>query len=193
MKLIVGLGNPGRKYAFTRHNIGFMVVEKLAGESCVEFRNNRRFKARTTEGLVKGENCYLAMPQAFMNLSGHSVRSIVNWLKIGLSEMLLIVDDIALPFGEVRIRPKGSDGGHKGLYSVIACLGTGEFPRMRVGIMGRKNIKDCSGYVLERFTKKEERLLPDILRRSSSACECWAKEGISAAMNQYNLKIRGGG
>lgn len=188
MKLIVGLGNPGKEYSITRHNIGFMVVEQLAKENGIKFKSSRRFKAITGEGLIEKENCYLAMPQTFMNLSGHSVRSIVNWLKIGLDDILLIVDDIALPFGTIRIRPKGSDAGHKGLRSVITCLGANEFSRMRVGIMGTGNMKDCSIYVLSGFTKREQKGLSDILKRSSLACECWAKEGVDATMNRYNSR-----
>ena len=186
MKLIVGLGNPGKQYNLTRHNLGFMVVEELARLNNIKFRINRRFKSFTGEGLIGGETCYLAKPQQFMNLSGHPVRLIVNWLKIDLSGILLIVDDIALPFGEVRIRPKGSDGGHKGLRSAIDCLGVGEFSRMRIGIMGRKIVKDYSGYVLNKFTKIEQKALPDILKRSSGACECWVRDGIVSAMNRFN-------
>ena len=188
MKLIVGLGNPGKEYDLTRHNAGFMVVEELARESGIEFKKNRRFKALTAEGLIGSERCYLAMPQTFMNLSGHSARSIINWLKSEIDDILLVIDDVALPFGDIRIRPKGSDAGHKGLRSVIACLGTSEFSRMRIGIMGRDVIKDCSDYVLSGFTKKEQKLLPDILGRASRACECWVKEGVTTAMNKYNSR-----
>ncbi|NQT75303.1 MAG: aminoacyl-tRNA hydrolase [Candidatus Omnitrophica bacterium] len=186
MKLIVGLGNPGRQYNLTRHNAGFMVIEKLARLGNIRLKSNRRFKALTGEGLIGEESCCVAMPQTFMNLSGHSVRSIVNWLKIDLSDVLLIVDDIALPFGTIRVRPKGSDAGHKGVRSAIDCLGTNEFPRMRIGIMGRKAIRDCSRYVLGRFTKAEQKALPGILDRISEACECWITEGVTAAMNRYN-------
>ncbi|MDP8230417.1 MAG: aminoacyl-tRNA hydrolase [Candidatus Gorgyraea atricola] len=186
MKLIVGLGNPGDKYALTRHNIGFLILEEFAGQNDIRFKSNRRFKALTGEGAVGKENVILAMPQTFMNLSGHSVRSMANWLKINLSDILLVVDDIALEFGALRIRPKGSSGGHKGLGSTIDVLGTNEFSRMRIGIMGRKGIKDCSKYVLSMFTKKERTLLPDILKRSSRACECWARQGVDTAMNKYN-------
>ncbi len=186
MKLIVGLGNPGRQYNLTRHNVGFMVIEKLARLGNTRLKSNRGFKALTGEGLIGEEGCCIAMPQTFMNLSGHSVRSIVNWLKIDLSDVLLIVDDIALPFGTIRIRPKGSDAGHKGVRSVIDCLGTNEFSRMRIGIMGRKDIRDCSRYVLGRFTKSEQKALPGILDRISEACECWIMEGVAAAMNRYN-------
>lgn len=189
MKLIVGLGNPGDKYALTRHNIGFLVLEEFAGQNNIRFKSNKRFKALTGEGGVGKETIVLAMPQTFMNLSGHSVCSMANWLKINLSDILLIVDDIALEFGALRIRPKGSSGGHKGLGSTIDVLGTNEFSRMRIGIMGRKAIKDCSKYVLSMFTKKERALLPDILKRSSEACECWARQGVGAAMNRYNRKV----
>jgi len=189
MKLIVGLGNPGREYSLTRHNIGFMVLEKLAGGNSARFRPNRRFKALTGEAVIEKQSCYLAMPQTFMNVSGNSVRSIVNWLKVGLNEILLVVDDIALPFGEIRIRPKGSDAGHKGVRSVIDCLGTNQFSRMRIGILNRNNIKDYSRYVLSGFTKREQKKLPDILRCSSQACECWVREGVEKAMNRYNRKI----
>ena len=188
MKLIIGLGNPGEEYSATRHNVGFMITEELAAESKIKFKRNKRFKALTAEGLIGGERCYVAMPQTFMNLSGHSVRSIVNWLKIDLDDILLIVDDIALPFGNIRIRPKGSGAGHKGVRSAIDCLGTNEFSRMRIGIMGRGTIRDCSKYVLSRFTKREAKLLPDILRRSSQACECWVMEGVGVAMNKYNSR-----
>lgn len=188
MKLIVGLGNHGGEYSFTRHNLGFMVVEEVASINSIKFRFNQRFKALTAEGLIGEESCYLAMPHTLMNLSGHSVRLIVNWLKIRSDEILLIIDDIALPFGEIRIRPKGSDAGHKGLRSVIDCLGTDKFSRMRIGIIGRKIVRDRSRYVLNRFTKTEQRLLPEILERASLACECWAREDVNTAMNRYNSK-----
>lgn len=188
MKLIVGLGNPGREYNLTRHNVGFMVVEELARLHSINFRLNKRFKALTAEGLIGGERSYLAMPQTLMNLSGHSVCLIVNWLKIELSEILLIVDDIALLFGDTRIRSKGTDAGHKGLRSVIDCLGTNEFTRMRIGIMGSRIVKNRSRYVLDNFTKKEQKALPEILQRSSQACECWVREGVNAAMNRYNKR-----
>lgn len=194
MKLIVGLGNPGGEYSLTRHNLGFMVVEVVSRLNGLKFRSNRRFKTFTAEGLIGNEACYLAKPQTYVNLSGHSVRSIVKWLHITLDEILIVIDDISLPFGEVRIRPKGSDAGHKGLRSIIDCLGANEFSRMRIGILGREkeNIKDLSAYVLDRFTKKEQKVLPDILKRSSEACECWVKEGVKIAMNRYNSKIDGG-
>ncbi|MBU3911722.1 MAG: aminoacyl-tRNA hydrolase [Candidatus Omnitrophica bacterium] len=188
MKLIIGLGNPGKEYIDTRHNLGFMVIEELAKKHKVGLRQRRRFKALAGEGVVEGDSCYIAMPQTYMNLSGHSVRSIVKWLNIELKDMLLVMDDIALPLGGIRIRTKGSDAGHKGLRSVIDCLASSEFSRLRVGIMNAEAVGDLSAYVLDRLTKKEAKLLPEILERATSACECWIKEGVGAAMNRYNFK-----
>ncbi len=186
MKLIVGLGHPGKPYKSTRHNMGFMVIEKLARLGNIRLKSSRRFKALTGEGLIGEERSYVAMPQTFMNLSGHSVRSFINWLKIELGDILLIVDEVALPFGKIRIRTKGTNAGHKGLRSTIDCLGTNEFSRMRIGIMGRRAVKDYSRYVLSGFTKKEQKALPDILDRASQACECWIREGVNTTMNRYN-------
>lgn len=186
MKLIVGLGNPGEEYSRTRHNVGFMVIRELAALNDIKLKLNRRFKAVTGEGIVKGENCYLAMPQTFMNLSGHPVRQIIKWLKLDLSDLLVILDDMALVFGTIRIKAKGSDAGHKGMRSLIDCLGASDFPRIRVGILGRKNIGDYSRYVLNRFSRKEQKVLPEILSRASEASACWVKEGVEAAMNKYN-------
>ena len=189
MKLIIGLGNPGAEYALTRHNIGFLVLEKFARANSIKFRINRRFNAFTGEGIIGRERVFLAMPQTFMNLSGNSARPILSWLKIEPGAMFVVMDDIALSFGAIRIRPKGSGGGHKGLNSIIDSISTQEFPRMRIGILGRKNIKDLSGYVLDRFTKAEQKILPDILDSATQACECWIKEGVHTAMNRYNQKV----
>lgn len=190
MKLIIGLGNPGKEYNCTRHNLGFMVLAELAERHHIALKQRRRFKAISGEGIIEGHNCYIAMPQTYMNLSGHSVRSIVKWLNIELKDMLLVVDDVALPLGDIRMRPKGSDAGHKGLRSVMDCLASDEFPRLRVGIMSKKGVADLSVYVLDRLTKKEQKVLPEILKRAASACESWVKEGINAAMNQYNKSSR---
>ncbi|MFH1479518.1 MAG: aminoacyl-tRNA hydrolase [Candidatus Omnitrophota bacterium] len=193
MKLIVGLGNPGKEYAVTRHNAGFMVLDELARQNNIRFKNKIRFKASAGEGIIEGENCYLVKPQTFMNLSGNSVRSVINWLSLDLKDLLVVVDDIALLFRDIKIKAKGSDAGHKGTRSVITCLGSNDFSRMRIGIRGREDISDTSSYVLNSFTKKEKEDIPGILSRASLACECWIKEGIDNAMNKYNIKnqIRG--
>lgn len=186
MKLIVGLGNPGDEYRLTRHNIGFLALEEFASFNNIKFKTNKRFNALVGEGLAGKEKILVAMPQTFMNLSGISVRAMLDWLKIGAGDMFVVVDDIALPFGAIRIRPKGSSGGHKGLNSIINSISAQGFPRMRIGILGRKNIRDLSSYVLARFNRTEQKNLPRILDAASQACGCWIKEGVDAAMNQYN-------
>lgn len=186
MKLIVGLGNPGEEYALTRHNMGFLVLEEFARRNGLKFKIHKRFNALISEGIIDGEKILLAMPQTFMNLSGNSVRPILGWLKIETSSMFVVMDDIALPLGAVRIRPKGSSGGHNGLNSIIDSIGTQEFPRMRLGILGKRDVKNLSDYVLRRFTKLEQKYLQEILKRSVEACECWIKEGIDATMNKFN-------
>ncbi len=189
MKLIVGLGNPGAEYALTRHNIGFLVLERFARINNIKFKINKRFNALTGEGAIGKEKTFLAMPQTFMNLSGHSVRAVLNWLKIDAYGMFVIVDDIALPFSTIRIRPKGSSGGHNGLNSIIDSISSQEFPRMRLGILGRKNIKNFSNYVLDRFTKTEQKNLPEILDRATQACGCWVRDGVEATMNRFNTNV----
>lgn len=191
MKLLIGLGNPGGQYSLTRHNIGFLAVEEFAERHNIKLKRQRKFNALAGEGIFGNDRVYILMPQTYMNMSGNPVRGVLNWLRIKFENILVMVDDVALPFGAIRIRPKGSDGGHKGLRSITECLATNEFPRMRVGIMGRKNIKDVSAYVLAPFTKAEQKLLPDIIERAAFACECWIEEGIARAMSQFNLKDGG--
>jgi peptidyl-tRNA hydrolase, PTH1 family len=186
VKLIIGLGNPGAEYNLTRHNMGFLVLEEFARANNIKFRFNKRFNALVSEGIIGGEKIILAMPQTFMNLSGSSVRPMLSWLKTQADDMFVVMDDIALPFGAIRIKIKGSSGGHNGLNSIIDSIGTQEFSRMRLGILGRKNVRDLSSYVLDRFTRLEQKNLPGILDSASQACECWVKEGTSAAMNKFN-------
>ena len=186
MKLIIGLGNPGAEYVLTRHNAGFLVLENFARANNIKFKINKRFNALVGEGVIGREKTFLAMPQTFMNLSGNSVRTILNWLKIETDNMFVVVDDIALPFGAIRIKTKGSSGGHNGLNSIIDSISTHEFSRMRLGILGRKNIKVLSNYVLDKFTKAEQKSLPDILDSASQACEYWIGQGVNAAMNKFN-------
>ena len=186
MKLIVGLGNPGDEYKLTRHNMGFLVLEEFARANDMKFKINRRFKALVSEGIIGREKAFLTMPQTFMNLSGNSVRSMLSWLKTETGDMFVVMDDIALPFGAIRIKPKGSSGGHNGLNSIIDSIATRDFSRMRIGILGRKNVRDFSSYVLDRFTKAEQKNLPEILKTASQACECWIREGVNTAMNRYN-------
>lgn len=183
MKIIVGLGNPGRDYAVTRHNLGFMVVDEIARRYSAEERRPR-FRAHLAEFFVDGEKVILVKPQTYMNLSGTSVREAISWYKVSPSDALVVVDDIDLPFGATRMRAKGGSGGHNGLKSIISDIGTDAFPRLRVGI-GR-GYGDASRQVLSRFNREEERILPELVATSADCAMLWLREGILAAMNSCN-------
>ena len=183
MKIVVGLGNPGREYAATRHNLGFMVVDELARRLSAGDRRSR-FRSLVSEAFDSGQKVALVKPQTFMNLSGSAVREVVHWYKTPLTELLVVVDDLDLPFGAVRLRGGGGSGGHNGLKSIIAELGTEEFSRMRVGI-GR-GPGHATRQVLTRFSPEEERLLPDLIRNSADCVLEWERMGIINAMNRCN-------
>ena len=183
MKIVVGLGNPGREYAATRHNLGFMVVDELARRLSAGDRRSR-FRSLVSEAFDSGQKVALVKPQTFMNLSGSAVREVVHWYKTPLTELLVVVDDLDLPFGAVRLRGSGGSGGHNGLKSIIAELGTEEFSRMRVGI-GR-GPGHATRQVLTRFSPEEERLLPDLIRNSADCVLEWEHMGITNAMNRCN-------
>ncbi|MDI3341019.1 MAG: aminoacyl-tRNA hydrolase [Sphaerobacter sp.] len=182
--LIVGLGNPGPRYAATRHNIGFMVVDELArrfppGET------RRRFDSELIETTGPRGRVVLLKPQTYMNLSGNAVAPTARWYRVPLDRILIIYDDLDLPFGRIRLRPGGSSAGHNGLASVLQMLGTERVPRLRVGI-GRPANGNTVGYVLSRFRPEEERRLPDIIALAADAALAWYQDGIDAAMNMYN-------
>jgi peptidyl-tRNA hydrolase, PTH1 family len=183
VKIVVGLGNPGRDYAATRHNLGFMVVDELARRHAAGERRNR-FRADLVEVFDGGEKVVLLKPQTYMNLSGSAVREAVNWYKTPLSDVLVVVDDIDLPFGSLRLRARGGSGGHNGLKSIIAELGVDEFPRMRIGI-GR-GPGHATRQVLSRFTSEEERVLPSVVEAAADCVLEWERQGIIAAMNRCN-------
>jgi peptidyl-tRNA hydrolase, PTH1 family len=183
VKIIVGLGNPGREYAATRHNLGFMVVDELAHRLAATERRNR-FRSDLVEAIDAREKIVLLKPRTYMNLSGSAVREAINWYKVPLDDLLVVVDDIDLPFGSIRLRAKGGSGGHNGLKSIIAELGFDTFSRMRIGI-GR-GPGHATRQVLTRFTSDEERVLPAVL---GAAAECvleWERQGIISAMNRCN-------
>lgn len=185
MKMIVGLGNPGRQYAATRHNIGFMVVEEIARRYTIVDRRTR-FRAELAEIFIGGEKVILLKPQTYMNLSGISVREAVRWYKLSLDDVLVVVDDIELPFGTIRLRSGGSSGGHNGLKSIFAEAGSQDVPRERIGV-GRGG-RDASRQVLSRFTSEEERELPDLIGAAADCALEWRSAGIVAAMNRCNRK-----
>jgi PTH1 family peptidyl-tRNA hydrolase len=183
VKIVVGLGNPGREYAATRHNLGFMVVDELAGRlAAVERRT--RFRSDLVEAVDGAEKVVLLKPRTYMNLSGSAVREAVNWYKTPLDDLLVVVDDIDLPFGSIRLRSKGGSGGHNGLKSIIAELGQETFSRMRIGI-GR-GPGHATRQVLTRFTSDEERVLPAVLAAAADCVLEWERHGIISAMNRCN-------
>ena len=185
MKIIVGLGNPGRQYARTRHNVGFVVLDKIASIHCFTF-SQKRFKAETATGRIGDNEVILAKPQTFMNMSGEAVGQILRYYKRRLSELLVVYDDIDLPFGSLRLRAQGGSGGHKGMKSIIAHLGGGEFPRLRIGAGGERQPADLSEYVLSRFTAAERVELDAIIRRACDVVEAAVTGPFDGAMNMFN-------
>ena len=189
MYIIVGLGNPERKYAATRHNIGFDAITRLCDDYNISL-NSKEHKAICGKGFIEGEKVLLAQPQTYMNLSGESVRSLVDFYKIDPEEELIVIyDDINLDVGRLRIRRKGSAGGHNGIKSLIAHLGTDNFKRVRIGVGNKPPEWDLADYVLGRFPKEEEPEIRKALGYAADACRLIMQEGISAAMNEYNGKV----
>ncbi|MDF9407717.1 aminoacyl-tRNA hydrolase [Pelotomaculum isophthalicicum JI] len=188
MKLIVGLGNPGSEYAKTRHNIGFMVVDRLAPVLGVTV-GKKLFKALVGQGQINGERVVLAKPQTYMNLSGDAVGALLNWFKLTASDLLVIYDDLDLRCGKLRLRPGGGSGGHRGMQSIIRAIGTDSFPRVRVGI-GRPPEPgyETIDYVLGHFSDEEAAVLEEALGLASDAAICAVREGIEPAMNLFNRR-----
>ena len=184
MKLIVGLGNPGRDYEHTRHNVGFQVAEELARRYRVALKNQAKWKARAVKIPDIGDGVLVAEPTTFMNLSGWAVREIASFYRLAASDLLIVYDDADLPLGRLRLRANGSAGGHNGLKSIIQELGTIEFPRLRIGV-GRQ-AGELKNHVLGRFDSDEKPQIDEAVKRAADAAEVFARENIVAAMNQYN-------
>lgn len=185
MKIVVGLGNPGREYAATRHNLGFMVADSLFAQlSGTPLR--ARFRSELAEAVDGGEKVIFVKPQTYMNLSGAAVREVAHWYRVPPEDVLIVLDDLDLPFGAIRLRPSGSAGGHNGLGSIIEQLGTVEIPRLRIGI-GRSQAA-ARAQVLSRFAPGEAEALPEIVRRAVDCTLVWLREGMISAMNQCNQK-----
>jgi PTH1 family peptidyl-tRNA hydrolase len=184
LKLIVGLGNPGRDYEHTRHNVGFQVTEELARRYRVTLKNHAKWKARAVKIPDIGDGVLLAEPTTFMNLSGWAVRELATFHKLAPSDLLIIYDDADLPLGRLRLRPGGSAGGHNGLKSIIQELATSEFPRLRVGV-GRQE-GELRNHVLGRFDADEKPQIDRAVQRAADAAEVFVRESILAAMNKYN-------
>lgn len=185
MFIIVGLGNPGMQYAGTRHNIGFDTITRLSDDHGIAM-NMKKHKALCGKGVIAGQKVLLAMPQTYMNNSGESVRELVDFYKTGPEELVIIYDDISLDVGQLRIRAKGSAGGHNGIKSIIQYLGTESFFRIRVGVGEKPQGWDLADYVLGRFKREEEPTVREALGEAAAACECMMTDGIQAAMNRFN-------
>jgi len=184
MKIIVGLGNPGRDYKNTRHNIGFMVLEELASRYPVE-KQESRFDAIIGHIRIGSEKVLLVKPLTYMNLSGRAVQPVMHWYKLELDDLMVVYDDMDLPAANLRIRAKGGAGGHKGMASISERLASKDFARMRVGI-GRPEIGETVGWVLGRFSQEEQEEMQVVVKKAADALEKWVKTGINEAMNAYN-------
>lgn len=186
MYIIAGLGNPGRQYAGTRHNMGFNVVTRIADDYKMQI-TIKEHKALCAKGFIGGKKVLLALPQTYMNLSGESIRELVNYYMIDPeTELMVIYDDISMDVGRIRMRAKGSAGGHNGIKNIIAELGTDVFPRMKVGVGEKPKGWDLADYVLGRFSDEENEVMRRMLAKGSDACRDFILYGIQEAMNRYN-------
>ena len=187
MFIIAGLGNPGKKYEATRHNIGFMAVQKLARDYEIDLKSNS-FKSVWGRGQIAGKPVLLAMPQTFMNLSGTAVRQLQSFFKTAIGNLIVIHDDLDLPFGAIRLKAGGGNAGHKGLESIESHLGSSGFIRVRLGIGKPVDKSRIEGYVLENFTGDERRSLPDVINRAADASAEIVLNGLQQAISKYQTK-----
>ena len=192
MWCIVGLGNPGKDYEYTRHNIGFLVVRHLAGRLDLKLKESSLTKGLVAEGTYESKGVCLLIPLTFMNHSGQAVKRVLEKKEIPLEDLLVVSDDFHLSYGQLRLRAQGSDGGHNGLGSVIQELGAEKFSRLRLGIGRPKSQKDVTDYVLGAFTKQERKQLDQFVELASDGCLVWVKEGIKKAMDQFNQRKENG-
>jgi PTH1 family peptidyl-tRNA hydrolase len=186
--LLIGLGNPGREYRDNRHNVGFMLIDRLAVR--LDARGMKvQAKAIVTTATHQERKLILAKPQTYMNLSGHSAQGLLNFYKIPIENMLVAHDDLDIPFGTIRIRPKGGPGGQRGMASTIEQLGTKDFPRLRIGIGRPPGRMDPAAYVLQNFSKDEMKTLSEVIDRAADAALEFVVDGVNMAMNKYNGSI----
>jgi peptidyl-tRNA hydrolase, PTH1 family len=185
--LIIGLGNPGSSYEKTRHNVGFRAVRHFAKKHGIELRKGARFSAEIGHGTVEGASVGLVLPLTYMNSSGESVRTCVQAFKVPLQQVMIVVDDVAFPVGELRLKEGGSSGGHNGLKSIEEHLGTSEYPRLRLGV-GSPEGQDLADYVLGKFEPAEEAVLKQVFEKAAEVLDCWIQKGIQPAMTKANTK-----
>lgn len=187
MKLVVGLGNPGYEYVLTPHNLGFMVIDHLADQCGVQVSRTEG-AALTAQVRIGGCEVVLAKPQTFMNLSGVSVRRLVERYQVPTEDLTVLLDEAALPFGALRIRKRGSAGGHNGLKSIIGALGSDEFVRVRMGIQPDHPVSNLRSHVLGRFSRGQLEAVAEMVERAAEAIEVIVREGVESAMNRFNRR-----
>ncbi len=187
MFVIVGLGNPGKKYEKTRHNMGFSAIDKLAEKHDIKV-NKLKHKALVGDGFISGRKALLVKPQTYMNLSGESVREIVSYYDVTLDNLIVIYDDFDLETGVIRIRKKGSAGSHNGMKSIIEQIQSKDFPRIRIGIGKSGEGSEWKDFVLGKTSKQDEKVIEDAVKRTADAVGCILEKGIDEAMNEYNVK-----
>ena len=187
----MGLGNPGKDYVKTRHNAGFIVVDQLAKRWRADWKAEKKFDARVARAESNERQALLCEPQTFMNSSGEAVAAVVNFYRIALARLLVIVDDADLPLGQLRMRPNGSSGGHHGLESIEQHLGSRDYARLRIGIGRTQGPREITGHVLGRFSSTEADLADKVFAVATDQAECWLIDGIQKAMNQFNGTIDG--
>lgn len=185
MKLVIGLGNIGDKYCFTRHNTGFMVLDKWAIDNGLSFKEEKKLKCFMTKFKFNSEDVILAKPTTFMNLSGESAIALINYYKININDVLIVYDDIALDLGRLRFRGNGSDGGHNGIKSIIKHLGTSNFARLKVGIGPQPPIP-AENFVLQNFSKDQTEVLKETLKRAVNGVEYYLINGLEKTQNTFN-------
>ena len=191
MFIIAGLGNPKKEYDNTRHNIGFVLIDALADKYNISVMDIKH-KAMTGKGIINGQKVILAKPMTFMNLSGESIRLLADYYKIDVqTELIIISDDISLPPGQIRVRKRGSAGGHNGLKNIIQHLGSEEFQRIRIGVGEKPKGYDLADYVLGHFSKEEEPLMKEGIEKAGLAAEMMLKGNTDQAMNEFNRKVSG--
>ncbi|MFO1020726.1 MAG: aminoacyl-tRNA hydrolase [Planctomycetales bacterium] len=189
MKIIVGLGNPGKQYQGTRHNVGFDLLKELATRYSAP-RPTSKFEAEIADLQIKGERALLVAPQTYMNLSGNSVQKVLAFYKVPLTDLIVAADDFSIPLERIRLRNSGSSGGQRGLQSIIQQLGTQEFPRLRLGIGPVPAGRQAADFVLAKFTREEEDSVRKMINSAANAVEEWITAGIQSAMNKFNLDPR---
>jgi len=191
LKIVVGLGNPGLRYEFTRHNIGFRIVDSLARDMGTEFKKVKSYYSLISRGTINNHKVMLVKPQTFMNLSGRAVSKVVSYYQIPHQDLLIVYDDLNLELGQIRIRKKGSAGGHKGMESIMQYLNSEDIPRLRIGI-GNPSVNfnfDCVSYVLSNFNNNEEDKIEEVIQLSTEAVKTITEDGFEKTMRKYNRKL----